>query len=398
LADRRGVDVTRDPEGVTLANWQDYPHNRWAFLHLGEILHMAPIPRGDGPVRELKRADERDLLTWRTEFLDRTTSLQEMLDDTSTDGFLVLHDGRILAEWYADGMLPTTRHLTMSITKSLTSALTAVMVRQGLVGLRTPVTEYVDELRGTAFEGCTVEQLLDMRAGIRWNEDYEHFSTSDAFLYEQIMGWRPRTSVDLAPDMFSYMATLTERDRAHGGPFEYRSILTDALGWALERAGGAPFADLFSREIWSKLGAEDSAEIHVDPGGCAITDGGMCTTLRDLARFGQLYVEDGRDVVPADWVGRLANPDPELVRAFSTAPEASLYPGAMYHDLWWVIDPARGVFVALGIYGQMLLIHRSAQAVVAKFSTQPKAVDLLSDRIQIVASIALCEALAEGKV
>ena len=95
---------------------------------------------------------------------------------------------------------------------------------------------------------------------------------------------------------------------------------------------------------------------------------------------------------------RVTTTDGDLAAAFSRVPEAALYPGALYRDLWWVISPSRGIFVALGIYGQMLLIHRSAAAVVAKFSTQPIAVDLQTDYLQITASIALCDALATGLV
>src|SRR5262249_39141588 len=151
---------------------------------------------------------------------------------------------------------------------------------------------------------------------------------------------------------------------------------------------------LFSRELWSKLGAERDAQITVDSAGCAITDGGICTTLRDLARFGQLYLEEGGGIVPRAWAERVTTADGDLAGAFSAAPEAALYPRAMYHDLWWVIDPAREIFAALGIYGQMLLVHRTADAVVAKFSTQPKPVDLETDYLQITASIALCDAIS----
>ncbi len=255
---------------------------------------------------------------------------------------------------------------------------------------------YVEELRGTCFDGCTVQHLLDMRAGTKWSEDYGAFGESDASVYEQVMDWRPRTLPGLAPDMYAYMASLTVNERLHGGPFEYRSILTDVLGWVLERAGGRHFAELFSAEIWSGLGAARDAQITVDSAGCAITDGGICTTLPDLARFGQLHLDGGGGIVPAGWVERVTATDGELVEAFSGSPEAALHPGAMYHDLWWVIDPARDIFVALGIYGQMLLIHRSANAVVAKCSTQRYPVDLQSDDLQIQASIALCDALVAG--
>jgi len=258
------------------------------------------------------------------------------------------------------------------------------------------VTAYIHELRGTSFDGCTVQHLLDMRAGTQWSEDYGNFTGSDAFVYEQVMGWRPRQMPALAPDMYAYMASLKQNARPHGGRFEYRSILTDVLGWVLERAGGRPFAELFSREIWSKLGAERDAQITIDTAGCAITDGGICSTLRDLARFGQLYLDDGGGIVPPEWARRVTATDGDLAAVFSHTPEAALYPGALYHDLWWVINPGRGIFVALGIYGQMLLVHRTAAAVVAKFSTQPAPVDLQTDYLQIKASIALCDALATG--
>lgn len=387
--------VVRDPRGVTLSNWQDPPFNRWAFSHLEELLDMDAISRGNGEVWELAR-EERDLRALSFAIGDRSWTIGEMLDATFTDGFMVLRDGQVITEWYADGLTSDTLHLTMSITKSLTSALAGVLVGRGLVDPDAPVTGYVEELRGTSFDGCSVQHLLDMRAGTKWDEDYSHFFDSDAFVYEQVMGWRPRTSPHLPPNMFSYMEDLKDNDRPHGGQFEYRSILTDVLGWVLERAGGSSFAQLFSKNIWSAMGAEQDALITIDPGGCAITDGGMCTTLRDLARFGQLYVENGRDIVPRAWVHRLGRSDPELVRAFSIVPEASLYPGAMYHDCWWVLAPDRGISVGLGIYGQMLLIHRSAGAVIVKFSTQPRAIDLESDFLQITGSIAICDALASG--
>jgi CubicO group peptidase (beta-lactamase class C family) len=162
----------------------------------------------------------------------------------------------------------------------------------------------------------------------------------------------------------------------------------------LDRCGGQPFAELFSREVWSRLGAEHDAQITIASAGCAITDGGICTTLRDLARFGQLYLDGGGGIVPPGWAGRVTTADRELVDAFSAAPEAALYSGALYHDLWWIISPERGIFAALGIYGQLLLIHRTAGAVVAKFSTQLEPIDLHSDYLQITAAVALCDALA----
>jgi CubicO group peptidase (beta-lactamase class C family) len=383
---------------VTLANWELPPFNRWAFSHVRELIPTARIGRGDGPVTAFDR-DERDLGGIAFPFRGEGRTVADMIDATFTDGWLVLHDGRIVTEWYVDGMSPETTHLLMSVSKSLTSGLAGVFAGDGRLDPAAPLTDYVDELRGTSFEGCTVQHLLDMRAGTLWSEDYED-PDADSSVYEQVAGWRPRSRADLPPDLYSYMASLSVNARPHGGPFEYRSILTDVLGWALERAGMAPFADLFSREIWSKLGAERDADVTVDAGGCALVDGGICATLRDLARFGQMYLQDGafggRQVVPARWTRRPATSDTELIEAFAAVPEAVFHPAAMYHDCWWSLDPGRGIFTGLGIHGQQLLVHRPARVVVAKFSTQPRAYDIEVEQLQIAGSLAICEALANG--
>ena len=137
-----------------------------------------------------------------------------------------------------------------------------------------------------------VQDIKPDFAGLKWSEEYED-PDADVRVYEQLYGWRPRVDRDLPEDAYAYMAALKENARPHGGPFDYRSVLTDVLGWVIERTGGASFAELCSSEVWSKLGAERDAEITVGPNGCAMEDGGICATLRDLARFGQMQLEEG---------------------------------------------------------------------------------------------------------
>ena len=152
--DRRelGLRADRDPRGVTHANWQDPPFNRWAFLHLDELLTMAPISRGCGPAREFPRA-ERDLFGLTLEVRGERLTLGQMLAETFTDAFLVVHEGKVVTELYADGMSEDTLHLTMSVSKSLTSALAGALAGQGRLDLAAPVPAYVEELRGTSFDG-----------------------------------------------------------------------------------------------------------------------------------------------------------------------------------------------------------------------------------------------------
>ncbi len=260
------------------------------------------------------------------------------------------------------------------------------------------MTAHVTELRGGAFEGCTVQHLLDMRAGIRFSEDYED-PDSDVRLSEEVMGWRPRTRADLPLNLYAYMTAL-ERHGAHGGMFDYRSILTDVLGWVLERAGGGTYANLFARHIWGPLGAEHDAAMTIDAGGAPIADGGLCVTLRDLARFGLMYLDGGvvagRRVLPEAWIARVGASQPALVDAFGDGLEhkSVLTPTTHYHDQWWVLDADRGIYTGLGIHGQLLLVHRPADAVIVKLSTHPAPLDEAKHELQLAGAIAIGDALA----
>jgi hypothetical protein len=359
---------------VTLANWQDAPFNRWGFLHVRELIPTANISCRDMPAYDLPRA-ERDLEGFVFEHEGDPVTFSQMLDATFTDGVIVVHQGKVIYEAYVDGMAPATTHLLMSVSKSLTATLAGVLVGQGKLDPDATVPDYVDGLWGTSWEGCKVQHLLDMRSGTRFDEsDYDNLE-SDGRLFEEVMNWRPRSHPDLPNNLCEYIAGL-ENEREHGGPFEYRSILTEVLGWVLERCGGGRFAELFSKEIWSKIGAEQDAEITVDGQGFAVADGGFCTTLRDLARFGLMHLQGGeiagRRVVPESWVHRLLSPDAELIDAFEPSHEARERSGAFYHDKWWVIDAERGIYSGYGINGQQLLIHRPSSTVVAKFSTWPR--------------------------
>jgi CubicO group peptidase (beta-lactamase class C family) len=145
-----------------------------------------------------------------------------------------------------------------------------------------------------------------------------------------------------------------ENDRAHGSPFKYRSILTDVLAWAAAEATGTRFGELFADRIWRRLGTERDAEIVVDAAGFPAAEGGICTTLGDLARFGLMHLQkgeiDGRRIVPAAWIERPLRRDDELIAAFDDELLAGL-PDAFYHDCWWISDAEAGIYSGNGING-----------------------------------------------
>ena len=381
---------------VTLANWQDPPFNRWAFQHIRELIPTARIARAAGPAWPLPRA-ERDVLGLRFTDSDRELTVAELLEETYTDGFLVLHQGQVVAEHYFNGLAPDVPHLLMSVSKSVTSAVAGVLVGRGELAVSARVEEIVPELGGTSFEGATVQDLLDMRAGTRFDESYDN-PEADVRTYERVYLWRPDNGQPRPADALGYFATLTN-DGPHGGPFRYRSILTDVLAWVIERAAGARLHQLIASQLWQPMGAEFDAEITIDAHGNPMADGGICATLRDLARFGQLYLQRGqvgdRVIVPGAWIDDTIRGAPDGAEAFVAGSHAPGPPGAHYRNCWWVWYPELPFYQASGINGQNVYVHVPSQTVVAKLSTWPTALSPAADGTAR-AVLAIASALQAG--
>jgi CubicO group peptidase (beta-lactamase class C family) len=396
-----GAPPVRPELQVTLANWQDPPFNRWAFQHVRELIPSARIARSAHVTQRLPRR-ERGLGRVAFPFAGREMTVAELLANTSTDGFVVLHQGRVVFERYCNGMAPDTPHLLMSVSKSVTAAVAGILAGRGVLDVGAPVTSVVPELAGTSFDGATVQHLLDMRTGTRFNEDYADLA-ADVRRYEAVYLWRPSGGAGgrgLPADAIEYFATL-DNDGPHGGPFRYRSILTDVLAWVIERAAGARLHELIARELWQPMGAEFDAEITVDAHGNPMADGGMSATLRDIARFGLLYLNRGkagpRQVVPEWWIDDTIRGASDGAAAFAEGDEARGYPaGAHYRNCWWVRDAALPFFHASGINGQGIFVHPPSETVVAKLSTWPVAWDEALHRQTVAGVLAIADALSSG--
>ena len=165
------------------------------------------------------------------------------------------------------------------------------------------MTDYVPEVAGSGYRCARVRDVLDMRTGVAFRETYTALD-SEVRIMERSVGWAPALADD-PRGAYAYLATIRP-EGPHGGAFTYRSADTDMLGWVCERAAGERMADLISTLLWQPMGAEFDAEITCDPVGTAIHDGGISATLRDLARFAQMILDDGlvegRQAIPAAWL------------------------------------------------------------------------------------------------
>jgi CubicO group peptidase (beta-lactamase class C family) len=377
---------------VTLANWQDPPFNRWAFRHMRELIPCQLIPagrHGPGPLS----ASGLSLDDPPVARLDGSVATVEgVLADTFTDAFLVVHDGEIVAERYFAGMTAGTLHLLMSVSKSVLGCVAGALADRGLLDPQAPVTAYVPEVGDSGYVGATIRDLLDMRTGVAFREAYTA-PDAEVRVMERSMGWRPARPGDPV-GAYPYLATLG-RGGPHGGEFSYRSADSDMLGWACERASGIRMADLISALVWQPVGAESDAEITCDSLGSAIPDGGISATARDLARFGQMLIDDGMSaggvVVPAGWLADVRSPDPGVREAFAQTDNEYVLPGGWYRSQLWVIPgPGGPVLVCLGIHGQLIYADRAARTVVVKMSAWPGAQNTayLLDTLRACAAVA----------
>lgn len=376
---------------VTLANWRTAPFSRWAFHHVREIVASADIPNDPAAVSDLRQAPGGlDGLT-----LEGGLSVADFLARTDTDGIVVLRRGALVFETYANGMDAFTPHILMSVSKSLLGLIAGILVEDGILNLHAPVTSYVPEVAGTAYKGATVRHLLDMRAGVAFDEDY--LATSGPIIeYRKAQNWNPLEPGELPSDLRSFFATMTDEDGAHEGSFHYVSPNTDLLGWVIERASGQRYADLVSERLWRPMGAERSAYITVDRLGAPRCAGGFCATVRDLARVGQLLVDGGRGIVPAGWIDDLiAGGD---AAAWAAGDFAELFGGApmRYRSKWYVEDGPSPLLFGYGVHGQNLFVDRQNEVVVAKVSSQALPVDEERNALTIRSVKAIIGALAAG--
>ena len=366
------------PDGqVTLANWRTAPFSRWAFQHVREIVPAADIPHAPARIWVLPSAPA-DLSRFSFVHDGERVDFDGFLAATDTDGIVVLHRGAVVAERYAHGMARHTPHILMSVSKSLLGIAAGILTDKGMLDPDEPVTRLVPEIANTAYAGATIRNLLDMRVGVHFDEDY--LATSGLILdYRKAANWNPPDPGDAPSDLRSFFHKLTRTDGPHDGRFHYVSPNTDLLGWVIERAAGTRYADLLSALLWQPMGAEHSAYITVDRLGAPRCAGGVCATVMDLARVGQLMVQGGKragiKIISEEWLDDVSARGSS--DAWNSGDFADIFAGLPMHyrSKWYVVRERQPLVFGFGIHGQHLFVDRANELVIAKVSSQTMPID-----------------------
>jgi CubicO group peptidase (beta-lactamase class C family) len=351
----------------TRSEWRGHPANKWSFRNIEKIIPTAIVSNDRDAITPLAHAGTR----WTPSLLQRW-----LVNFTSTDALVMLVDGVIAFEYYANGNGPETRHILMSCSKAVTGLLLGILAEERAIAYEAPVTRYVPEITGTRYAGATIRNLIDMRAGVV-------LDAAEQRAYELAGNWEPAASTPPTANLKSFLKSLRGPPATHGGPFRYISANTDLLGWAIERATDRTVADLLGEKLWSPLRAEHSAGITLDQDGLARCAGGFCATARDFARLGQVFLSQGRygdrQVVPAAVIDDIChNADlsawakGELGRIL-----APVSRNMGCRSGWYIVNEAPRRVFAMGIHGQNLFIDLENRIVVAKLSSWKRANDPL---------------------
>ncbi|WP_415184943.1 serine hydrolase domain-containing protein [Phaeovulum sp.] len=310
------------------------------FSHMDRLFLTRPLPRGDGPVSALPMGDAIDL----------PAGMPAWIDARWVTAMVVLKEGHLVHEAYYRGTAPNDLRISWSVAKSFLSALFGTLHADGTIpDLDAQVVDYAPLLKGSAYDGATIRDVLTMSSGVSFNEDYLDFN-SDINRMGRVLA--------LGGTMDGFAAALSARAAEPGSRMHYVSIDTHVLGMVIAGASGRDPADLLDERIIQPLGLEAAPYYLTDGEGVSFVLGGLNLTTRDYARLGQLFLQRGqwlgRQIVPADWVAK------------STALQAP--GGAGYGYQWWVpVDSAAhgDDYFAHGIYGQYIYINPAHEVVIA---------------------------------
>jgi hypothetical protein len=358
-----------------------FPQLRWSVCHSDQLMPTRAVSRGLGPIRPLPRRERADLDAVRFQpwGASRPMTWRQAFDANFTDGILVLHQGRVVYERYAGCLEPTGRHAAMSLTKSLVGLLGEVLVAEGLLKGDAPVQDIIPELSSSAFGQATVRQVLDMTTALDYSEDYAD-PDADVWKHAAAGNALPKPAGYSGPrTYFAFLQTVRGAGE-HGQAFGYRTVNTDVLGWLISRATGKVLTEVMADRLWRRLGADVDAFFSVDSIGTPFAGGGFNASLRDMARLGQLMLDEGRvgaeQVIPAAVIRGIRGGGDRT--AFARAGYRQLE-GWSYRGMWWVSHDANGTFMARGVHGQSLWIDPTAQVVIARFASHPVAGNAAND-------------------
>ncbi len=316
--------------------------------------------RRSGPVYRIPYESKR--LPESYPYQGQNRDLAQWIERTATSGIIIIHDGKIAFERYYLGNHATTHWVSWSACQSVVSALVGFALEEGLIrSLADPVSDYVPRLKASGYHGVTLLDVLQMSSGIGFNED-------DADWHSDINRLGRRLALGKALDD---VVVSLENERPPGTFNRPVSMDTQVLAMVLCEATGRSLSTYMEEKLWSRLGMESDAFWIVDGDGMALAFCGLHARLRDYARFGLFFLNEGKtfrdqQILPARWIRDSVTPSRPHLMPGADNPASSSPMGYGYQ--WWLPETPDGDYCAIGTYGQFIYVHPRYRVVIAKTS------------------------------
>jgi len=287
---------------------------------------------------------------------------------------VVLKDGQLVHQHFFNGMNQNSTHLDMSISKSFTSALASIAVSEGKLDMSKKVEYYLPQFKGTAFEGSTIQEVADMRSGLDIPTP-KHKSWDPNFTLSQEWNGKNDSGLHGVKD---YLVLIKNRKYPTGEAYQYQDPNTELLGMIVEKVTEKKLSDYLEEKIWQQVGAENDAYWMADPDGFVVASGGLNMTTRDLARIGQLILNNGKNylgtqIIPKNFLDALWKGNKEVRSAWKKYKEAAISPNGWYKDQYRVLNiQGHKILVMVGIHGQILAMEKSSGVVIAMNGGYPQ--------------------------
>ncbi|MDN5216627.1 serine hydrolase [Fulvivirgaceae bacterium BMA12] len=353
-----------------------FPALRYSVCHMRQFMPTTEVNAATTNRYEFKVTLDRniDTLTFLPWNSSEPQTWKESLAKNYTDGILILHKGKIVYERYFGELKPDGVHAAMSVSKTFTGTLGALLVEQGVLDENKTGADYIPELKNSAFGDATIRQILDMTTGLKYSEDY---SDPNAEIWAFSAAGNPfpkSSSYDGPTNYYDYLVTV-QKEGVHGEVFGYKTINTDVMGWIISRVTGKSISELLSERIWKPLGTHVDGYFQVDGAGIAFVGGGFSANMRDMAMFGEMIRKNGKfnkqQILPPSLVEDIMNGGNQ--EAFNQSVYSTSLRNWSYRNMWWITHNEHGAFAARGVHGQTIYIDPLAEMVIVRFASYPEA-------------------------
>lgn len=287
-------------------------------------------------------------------FKNKEYDTYNFIKNTETTALLIIKNDTIRYEkYYKDGN-KNTNFSSNSIGKSFISALIGIAISEGYIeSVDDYISKYIPEFKGTELEKIPIKACLQMASGI----DFDEENDLSKFSIKTLLGFKSMKILS--------KCKISEPPFTHR---KYLSINTEILGEIIRNSTGYTLSEFMEEKLWKKIGTEKEAFWTLN-NNKELAMGGLNITIRDFARFGRLYLNEGKynnnQIISKEYIKESFNIETEYSRPFANNDYSNIIG---YGYQWWIPSGNEKEFLAIGVFGQYLYVNPEKNIIIVKTS------------------------------